>query len=131
VFPAARYRRFRVEERALLDALLAGNEPGFDVLRSQLASASYKAPWFPGSVSFEIHVAEGLPLAGRGGEDGQGEGQIIRAQNVYRHDAPKVQENLIGSIFLWVADGMLSGLEYASANEGVSTSLPTPAQLGD
>jgi hypothetical protein len=130
MFPSARYRRFRRDERALLDALLEVELPGFEVLRAQLATASYKAPWFPGAMSFEIHVEDGPHYAG-GDAAPDGEGQVVRAQQVYRAGAEKVDANVVGSVFLWVKDGSLTGLEYASATEQVPTALPEPSQLGD
>lgn len=131
MFPSARYRRFRRDERAVLDALLEAQEPGFDRLRAQLATASYKAPWFPGSASFEIHVSDGPRYAALDPVP-EGEGQIVRAQHVYKPGADKTDENVVGSVFLWVTDGMLTGLEYAAAaDDRVPSALPDAAQLGD
>ncbi|BDI23525.1 hypothetical protein [Herbiconiux sp. L3-i23] len=130
MFPSARYRRFRRDERALLDALLDSQESGFDRLRAQLATASYKAPWFPGSMSFEIHVADG-PRYAAADPVPEGEGLIVRAQQVYQPGAEKTDAAVIGNVFLWVTDGIITGLEYAAATDRPPTSLPEPSQLGD
>lgn len=128
MFRPNRYRRFRPDERELLDALLAADEPGFDALRSQLDTASYKAAWFPGGASFDIHTDGGAPY--RGADAADGEGAVVRARDVFRGGSEKTPDHIIGTVFVWVTDGFLSAVEYQSALGRVPASLPSPAQLG-
>ena len=128
MFRPNRYRRFRPDERALLDALLSADEPGFEALRSQLDTASYQAAWFPGGASFDIHT-EGGPRF-RGADAADGVGAIVHARDVFRGGSPKTPDHLIGTVFVWVTDGLLSAVEYQSVGGRVPASLPSPAQLG-
>jgi hypothetical protein len=128
VFRPNRYRRFRPDERALLDALLSGDEVGFDALRSQLDTASYKAAWFPGGASFDIHTDGGTPYLHAYASDA--ESAVVHAREVFRGGSSKTAEHLIGTLFVWVTDGYLSAVEYQSVAGRAPASLPSPAQLG-
>ncbi|MFB9923981.1 hypothetical protein ACFORO_08120 [Amycolatopsis halotolerans] len=96
-------RRLNEDERAVLRRILAGR-PG---LLAQVDRAEVVATWAPGSVSVDIEVPGAIP-------DGDLNGVFPRLALV--EDA--------GEFLVWVAQGVLSGLEYATYLGEYPTSLP-------
>jgi hypothetical protein len=123
-------RPFSDAERSLLLFLAARGEDAV-VLRAQIELAQYDKPWFEGSQSFDIRVADGAPLywSGRdiGGGRQIGPGCSVRVDG----SLPYSDSNYIGEAFLWITEGRVSALEYYWVTEEMPTDLPRLEQLGE
>jgi hypothetical protein len=129
MLPRPRYRPLNAAERALVEYLLRDDEPGYGALRAQVPTALRVAPWYPGSQCFDIEVNGDVPLyrddSTRAGEMGN----LVGAHGVYRAGALPSEATHIGDIFLWVREGRLAALEYASTAEIAPDVLPSTEQL--
>jgi hypothetical protein len=123
-------RSFSDAERSLL-LFLAARADDADVLRAQIEVAEYDKPWFEGSQSFDVRVADGAPRywSGRdiGGGRQIGPGCSVRVDG----SLPDSDVNYIGEAFLWIIDGRLNALEYSWVTEEMPTELPRLDQLAD
>ncbi len=108
------------EETALLQYLLRKPTPEVEVLRAQLPLTSVLGTWQEGSASVNLSVAaEAVPADL---PDGPVPGQVW----AYAEDG-----STLGTVLLWVVDGVLSAVEYGWVTEEPPAHLPPVSRLRD
>ncbi len=113
-------RALTAEEVALLEYLLHKQTPHADVLRAQIPLTSVLGTWVAGSASVNLSVAaEAVPAPLR---DGPIPGEVW----AYAEDG-----STLGTVLLWVVDGVLSAVEYGWVTDDPPAELPPVSSLHD
>lgn len=113
-------RPLTADETELLQYLLRKDLPHVDALRAQVPKTTVLGTWQAGSASVNLSVAPDAvpaPLA-----DGPLPGEVW----AYAEDG-----STLGTVLLWVVDGVLSAVEYGWVTEEPPAALPPVAQLYD
>lgn len=113
-------RPLTAHEVALLEYLLRKDTPHAEVLRAQIPFTSVLGTWVAGSASLNLSVAaEAVPAPLR---DGPVPGEVW---------AHAEDGSTLGTVLLWVVDGVLSAVEYGWVTDDPPASLPPVSALHD
>lgn len=112
-------RPLRDNERKTLEALLSVDFPGVAELRAQIPLARVAGSRASGTApSFDITVSESAPRSALL--------QKMAPITAVTYDA---DQEYTGEFILWLADGYLSGLEYAWITDEAPEDLPEPSSI--
>ena len=106
-----------VKQTEVLLHLLRHDRPEFDVLRGQLAHATVTKYWYDPSASFDVEVLGGVPA-------NLPDGMYADAEWGWTPDGEPE-----GNLIVWVADGLISAVEYAVVADEYPEELPDAARI--
>jgi hypothetical protein len=105
-------------EHALLGLILSVDFPGARELRAQLSTVEVVRPWAEGSPSLDLRVVSAAAPA-----DGVSSPISVGALVVDDAGEP------VGELLVWLAGGLLAGLEYAWFTDDMPLVLPAPEHV--
>jgi hypothetical protein len=111
-------RSLTQREHALLGLILSVDFPGARELRAQLSTVEVVRPWAEGSASLDLRVVSAAASA-----DGVSSPISVGALVVDDAGEP------VGELLVWLADGLLAGLEYAWFTDDMPLVLPAPEHV--
>lgn len=106
-----------VKQKEVLLHLLRHDLPEFDVLRGQLAHATVTKYWSDPSASFDVEVLGGVPASLQ-------DGMYADAEWGW---TPGGEPE--GNLIVWVADGLISAVEYAVVADDYPDELPDVGRI--
>lgn len=104
-------------EREVLAVILSADAPGAAELRAQLLDARARGPFIVEQGSLELTVA-GAAHPGPSGHS------LFPVRAFVERDG-----TFLGELLLWLADGRLDSVEYATVTDDVPTGLPDPGLI--
>jgi hypothetical protein len=111
-------RELTKHERTILELLTAGEYPGADAARAQIAGARHAGEWSPGDPSFHLATDESCP-------------RLDVADGILRSsDRPLlgIDGSPGGGLMLWVTGGRISDVECYWFDDA-DRRLPAPEQI--